>query len=69
VPAERLNEARRNFALAIIVSDGFAKKFSSIRRAQSFKRIGIEPGTADSRKDRVKQALGQNAPWADESFK
>src|SRR6266571_3109185 len=61
VPAERLNETRRDFALAIVISDGFAEEISAIRRAQGFKRIGVEPRSADSREDGVKQALRQNA--------
>src|SRR2546423_8645183 len=61
MPAERLNETLRDLALPIVVSDRFAEKISTIRSAQSFRRIGIEPGPADSREDRVKQALRQNA--------
>src|SRR3989442_114851 len=34
MPAKRLNEARRDFALAIVVGDRFAEKTSSIRRTQ-----------------------------------
>src|SRR5437588_7103239 len=36
MPAERLNEARRNLLLPIVVSDRFAEKLGAIRGAQGF---------------------------------
>src|SRR5260370_42220576 len=60
MPAKRLNETRRDFMLAIVVSDGFAKKFSAIGGAQRLKRIGIEAVAADSREDRIEQTLRQH---------
>src|SRR5882762_6750476 len=48
MPAQRLDQARRDFFLAIVVSDRFAKKFPPIGRAQRFERIGVEPVPADS---------------------
>src|SRR5437764_6912180 len=65
MPAEGLNKARRDFLLAIVVSDRFAEKFSVIRSAQRFKRIGVQSMAADSGKDRVEQVTRQNARRAD----
>jgi hypothetical protein len=59
VPAQRLNEARWNFVLPIVVSDGFAKKIFSIRRAQSFKRIRVQARSADPRENGIEQTFRQ----------
>ena len=60
MPPQRIDEARRDFGLPVIVGDGAAKKAAAMRGAQSFERIRIQPRAANPGKDRVEQMLRQN---------
>lgn len=60
MPSERLNIARRNFLLPIVISDRFAEKLPAVGSTKRFKGIGIESMAADSGKDGVKQVLGED---------
>ena len=57
MPAERLNERAGDFALPVIVGDGATEEAATMRRAQGFKRVGIQAGAADAGEDRVEQML------------
>src|ERR1700682_1014625 len=61
MPPQRMDISSRNFTLPIGVGNGFSEKTLGIGGAESFKRIGIESVPANSRKNRVEQALRQPA--------
>src|SRR5205085_910503 len=54
MPAQGMDVAGRDFALAIIVGDGAPEKSAAMRGAQGFEGIRVQAGPADPRKDRVK---------------
>jgi UDP-glucose:(heptosyl)LPS alpha-1,3-glucosyltransferase len=59
MPAQGVNLARRNFALPIIISDGFAEKAAAIGCPQRLKRVGVESVTAHPREDGIEQTSRQ----------
>ena len=59
MPAQRLDVTRRNLALPVIVSHGAPEESAAIGRPQGFKRVGIEPGSADSGENREKEMMRQ----------
>src|ERR1041385_8373502 len=59
MPAQRMDEARWDFGLSVIVGDCFPEKPAAVRRAQGFERVRVQPGATDPGKNRVEQMLRQ----------
>src|SRR5438094_7749748 len=55
MPPQGMDQRRRDFLLPVIIGNCLAEKASTIRRTQRFKRIRVQPGTADASKDRIEQ--------------
>ena len=57
MPAQRVNEGRRNFRLPIIVGDRFTEKTAAVGRAQGFEGVGIQTRSADARENRIEEIV------------
>ena len=62
MPAQRINEPRRDLALPVIVGDGAAEKTAAMRGAQRLERIRVQARAADPGENRVEQVFRQNPP-------
>ena len=58
MPAEGLDESRRNVLLPVVVADRFAKIASLVSEKETFVRIQIQPVSANPGIDGVEQRLG-----------